>query len=204
MIEITQIAMKIKLLSTLTQEQRQFVKGLACNKTSVLFKANEPCHTLGMVISGEVQIVIGTPNGKDIIYESLHAGDIFGLESIFSSAPTYRGDVIALGKSTLALIEKDKVVEFMSSNIEFLNEFLRMQSDKITELNATIKILDSDNCDERLLTYIELHGKQMKIKSIQYVANQIHVTREALSRCIKKLVEKGQITKNGNLIKLNK
>ena len=182
--------MKIKLLSVLTQEERQFVKGLACNKTSVLFKVNEPCSTLGVVVSGEVQVVIGTPNGKDVIYESLHAGDLFGADSLFSSAPIFKGDVIALGKSTIALIEKDKVVEFMNNNKEFLNEFLRIQSDRITDLTATTKILDSDNCEERFLTYIALHGKQMKIKSIQYVANQIHVTREALSRCIKKLVEK--------------
>lgn len=195
--------MEIKLLLSLSKEQRKKVKGLLSNKTSVLFKEGAQCTQIGIVVSGEVEIVSTTPSGRSIVYNTLKSGDVFGNNLIFSSDNTYKGDVVLMGKTTLAIIEKADLVKFLQENKNFLMEYLKVSSDFAKHLNGQIKILSSDNCGDRVLNYLTIEGGSAEIKSISQLADQIHVTREALSRCLSKMVEKNVLIKEDKKYTIN-
>ena len=196
--------MENNILSTLSEEQKQLIKVQTFRKNEVIFREGETCISISIVISGEIKISSISFEGDELVYNILTKNDIFGNNLIFSDEPLYKGDVIALGKTTVALISKDNVLEFMSINKDFLKEYLRITSDQAVIDKGLLKILDSSEIEDRLLTYIKLNGRQLKMKSIQDTANKIHVTREALSRTIKKLVEKEIISKEENTLKILK
>ena len=60
--------MEIKLLSCLTKEERKLVKGLSIKKGYSLYKEGEKCSTIGIVVSGEIDIVSYSIEGKELIY----------------------------------------------------------------------------------------------------------------------------------------
>ena len=105
--------MKIPLLQVLTKKEHKLVKGYQVTKNSVINHEGDLCENVGVIISGKVDIVSYSFQGKEQILNSLKAGDIFGNNLIFSSEPIYRGDVIAKEKFTNA---EERLVYYASKN----------------------------------------------------------------------------------------
>ena len=96
--------MKIELLNVLSKEEHKLVKGYQVAKNNVIFHEGDVCESIGVIISGKVDIISYSFEGKELLLNSLKAGDIFGNNLLFSSEPIYRGDVIAQEKSVIAII----------------------------------------------------------------------------------------------------
>ena len=56
-------------------------------KNETLFRENEECKTIGIVINGEIKIVSYSFEGREIIYSINKENTIFGNNLIFSSLP---------------------------------------------------------------------------------------------------------------------
>ena len=116
--------MKIELLNVLNKEEHKLVKGYQVAKNNVIFHEGDVCETIGIIISGKVDIISYSFEGKELLINSLKAGEIFGNNLIFSSEPVYRGDVIAQEKSVIAIINKENLVYLLQNNKDFLNAYL--------------------------------------------------------------------------------
>ena len=145
--------MKIPLLQVLTKKEHKLVKGYQVTKNSVINHEGDLCENVGVIISGKVDIVSYSFQGKEQILNSLKAGDIFGNNLIFSSEPIYRGDVIAKEKCVIAFINKENLIYLLQNNQEFLTLYLKAQSDFGKSLNARIQLLSFTNAEERLVYY---------------------------------------------------
>ena len=139
--------------------------------------------------------------GKEMLLNSLKAGDIFGNNLIFSSDPVYRGDVIAKEKCVIAFINKENLVFLLQNNQDFLKLYLQAQSDFGKSLNARIQLLSFTNAEERLFYYASKNDNVIIFKNVTALAAQIGIQRETLSRLLTSLVnrhlikkEKGKIT----------
>lgn len=193
--------MEIKLLSCLTKEERKFVKGLSIKKGYSLFKEGDACESIGIVVSGEIDIISYSIEGKEIVYNSIKPGDLFGANLVFSTEKEYKGNVVAKEKSTVAIIKKNDLVNILQSNKEFLLEFLNKQSDFSKALNAKIKVLSYESSEDRLLVYLGMNDNQITMKSVTDLASILCMTRESLSRCLTRLEKKHLIKRKGNTIK---
>lgn len=187
--------MENNILTYLTKEERKLVKGILSNKTSTLFKEGSTCTQIGIIVSGDVEIVSSTPNGRKVVYNTLTTGDVFGANLIFSSDNSYKGDVVLVDKTTLAIIEKNDLIQMLQENKDFMLAYMKVTSDFAKKLNAQIQILSSDSCKDRFLNYLMVNGGTVEIKSIAKAADTIHVTREALSRCITKLIDEKLVSR---------
>ena len=132
---------------------------------------------------------------------TLKAGDIFGINLIFSSEPVYKGDVIAKEKCVIAFINKESLTNLLQTNKEFLELYLKAQSDFGKALNARIQLLSFANAEERLIYYASKNDNVIVFKNVTSLASQIGIQRETLSRLLTSLVkrhlikkEKGKIT----------
>lgn len=193
--------MKIPLLQVLTKKEHKLVKGYQVTKNSVINHEGDLCENVGVIISGKVDIVSYSFQGKEQILNSLKAGDIFGNNLIFSSEPIYRGDVIAKEKCVIAFINKENLLYLLQNNQEFLTLYLKAQSDFGKSLNARIQLLSFTNAEERLVYYASKNDNVITFKNVTTLAAQIGIQRETLSRLLTSLVkrhlikkEKGKIT----------
>lgn len=193
--------MKITILNTLSKKEHQLVKGYQIEKNKTIHHEGDVCETVGIIISGKVDVVSYSFKGHEVLLNSLKAGDIFGNNLIFSSDPIYRGDVIAKEKSVIAFINKENLAFLLQNNRDFLNEYLKAQSDFGKSLNARIQLLSFANAEERLFYYASKTNNVIEFKNVTSLAAILGVQRETLSRLLTSLInrhlikkEKGKIT----------
>ena len=193
--------MKIELLNILSKEEHKLVKGYQVAKNNIIFHEGDVCENIGIIISGKVDIISYSFEGKELLINSLKAGEIFGNNLIFSSEPIYRGDVIAQEKSVIAVINKENLVYLLQNNKDFLNLYLKAQSDKAKLLTSRIQLLSLVNAEERLFYYASKTDNVIVYKNVTTLAATIGVQRETLSRLLTSLIkrhlikkEKGKIT----------
>ena len=193
--------MKIQLLNVLTKKEHKLVKGYQVTKNSVIHHEGDTCESIGVIVSGKVDIVSYSFQGKELILNSLKAGEIFGNNLIFSSEPIYKGDVIAKEKCVIAFINKENLLFLLQNNKDFLELYLKAQCDFGKSLNARIQLLSFTNAEERLQYYASKNDNVIVFKNVTTLAAQIGIQRETLSRLLTSLVkrhlikkEKGKIT----------
>lgn len=193
--------MKAALLNVLSKKEHQLVKGYQIAKGNIIFHEGELCESIGIVVSGKIDIVSYSFEGKEQLINSLKVGEIFGNNLLFSSEPIYRGDVVAKEKSVIAFINRDNLVYLLQNNEEFLNLYLKAQSDKAKSLTARIQLLSFTNAEERLFYYASKNNDVIIFKNVTTLAATIGVQRETLSRLLTSLIkrhlikkEKGKIT----------
>lgn len=193
--------MKIALLNVLSKKEHKLVQGYQVAKNSIIYHEGDLCENIGIVVSGKIDIASYSFEGKEQIINSLKAGDIFGNNLLFSSESVYRGDVIAKEKSVIAFINKENLVYLLQNNQDFLNLYLKAQSDKAKALTARIQLLSFTNAEERLFYYASKNNGVIVFKNVTTLAATIGVQRETLSRLLTSLIkrhlikkEKGKIT----------
>ena len=193
--------MKIQLLNVLTKKEHKLVKGYQVTKNSVIHHEGDTCESIGVIVSGKVDVVSYSFQGKELILNSLKAGEIFGNNLIFSSEPIYKGEVIAKEKCVIAFINKENLLFLLQNNKDFLELYLKAQSDFGKSLNARIQLLSFTNAEERLQYYASKNDNVIIFKNVTTLAAQIGIQRETLSRLLTSLVkrhlikkEKGKIT----------
>ena len=187
--------MKIALLNVLSKKEHQMVKGYQIAKGNIIFHEGDVCESIGIIISGKIDIVSYSFQGKELLINSLKAGEIFGNNLLFSSSPIYRGDVIAKEKSVVAFINKENLTNLLQNNKEFLDLYLQAQSDKAKLLTARIQLLSFPNAEERLFYYASKNHNIIEFKNVTTLAATLGVQRETLSRLLTSLVERHLIKK---------
>ena len=193
--------MKIPLLQVLNKKEHKLVNGYQVTKNSIIAHEGDVCENIGVIVSGKIDIVSYAFKGKEMLLNSLKAGDIFGNNLIFSSDPIYRGDVIAKEKCVIAFVNKENLIFLLQNNQDFLKLYLQAQSDFGKSLNARIQLLSFTNAEERLFYYASKNDNVIIFKNVTALAAQIGIQRETLSRLLTSLVnrhlikkEKGKIT----------
>ena len=146
-----------------------------------IFLENDTCISVGIVKSGEISIKSYFASGKEVTYNVLEEGQMFGNNLVFSSTPRYRGDVISQKLLVLHLTQ---------------------QSDFSKNLNFKIKLLTISGAEDRLTYYLTFNKGKIAYKSITKLANELYLTRESLSRTITKMVKEKKITQIRKTLKL--
>ena len=171
-------------------------------KDDVLFRENERCHYVGIVMSGSLKIASYLSDGKEIIYNEPRTGSMFGNNLIFSSEPYYKGDIICVNDAEVWLIEKDDLTKLLRKDPVFLEAYLRSQSDFTKDLNDKIKLLAIAGAEERLLYYLNLHHNKINYPSISALARTLFLERETLSRTISRMEACKSILRHDKTIEL--
>lgn len=190
------------LLDLLNENELEKVKITSFPKDYVIYHEDELCDSITIVLDGVIEISSFSFQGTKMIYNTVLPNQVFGNNLLFSSDPHYKGNVVCKTKSKVVIIKKDLLVNIISSNQDFLKEYLKLQSDFGKTLNDKIKILSFKNADERLFYFLKINNNKIKVNSIAFLAKELYLSREATSRLISSLVNKGIISKDikGNKI----
>ena len=188
------------IIDLLTEQEKKYLETISFKEDEILFYEDDICHSLGIVLEGELKISSFTFEGNEIIYNELARGSVFGNNLLFSKDNKYKGDIRATSKGKIAIIKKDNLLKLLMSNETFLKEYLSIQSDFAKTLNAKIKLLSFNNAKERLLYYLFINNNRVKYRSITGLSKNLNLTREATSRLISTLEKEKIIIKKNNEI----
>ena len=193
----------MNIFKLLKAEEKAECTKLSLEKEQILFHENDLCDVVGIVLSGQINIVSYTLSGQEIVYNQIKENGMFGNNLLFSSNPYYKGNVISAEKTTVVLIGKKTLLSILKNNRDFLIQYLQFNSDFSKSLNHQIKLLSFSNAEDRFLYYLQENGR-IKMLSVTELAKTLFLSREALSRLITRLVKEGKINRSGNIIELLK
>ncbi len=192
----------MNIIEKLNSSERKLLRERKLSKGETLFYEDERCECIGIIVSGSVQIVSYLPDGKQIIYNSLKEGEIFGNNLIFSSEPFYKGNIIAVEETTVGLLERDDLLKILEGNKDFMVEYLKIQSNFSKELNNRIKLLSLESAEERFLYYMHTHKNRIAYRSVSDLARQLYLERETLSRLLSRFLKEKRIIRDDKTITL--
>ena len=162
-------------------------------KDEILYSEGEECLNIGIVKKGKIKIASYLENGKEVIYNTLEKGEMFGNNLVFSSNPYFRGDVIAEEDSEIMLVSKKNLLAILQNNEEFLLRYLKEQSEFGKKLNLQLKLLTFNNAKERIIYYLEINNGTISYKSVTKLAKILFLSREVTSRTIHMMAANNEI-----------
>ena len=190
------------MYSLLNREEKQKLKIIKTHKDQLIFREDEDFEYAGIVVPGQISIRSYNLNGKEVIYNTIDSGGIFGNNLLFSSDRKYKGDVISLKDSTVALVDKEALLQILKENEDFLEYYLKIQADSLKQINLKVKLLSFDSARERFMYYLNYHQGLIHFESVSALANELSLSRENVSRLLSSLVKEGIIIKEKQLVKL--
>ncbi len=113
---------------------------------------------------------------------------------------------VAEEETTIVGIPTQKVESWMSQFASWKNFAMRAYDERMMELVKVIDSIAFTNMDERLLKYLEQKSIVTKSRIIQSthqeIAHDLHASREAVSRLLKRLEKIGKVKLGRNMIEL--
>jgi len=184
-------------------------KVIEYKKGSMIAFEGDYCNSLGIVISGVIELQTIFPSGKVSTVMQMESSDIFGEALIFSDYNKYPISIIAITNATVLLLTKDKMLHLLSHHPIILENFLYLISTKLFFLNSKVKMLSLDTIRQKICTYLITESRnqnslKVKVKlSRKHMAEHMAVQRPSLSRELLKMEKEGLITIDKNYITIN-
>jgi len=201
---------KIPLLSELTDEELQKVKaGLRYRhypKRSVVLHKGGSGDGLLFLLSGQLQVVDITEDGRSVGLRMLSAGDFFGEIALISDS-TRSASVIATTEVLVAFLPAALALYLFSHSPSVAGKMLRHLARKIQHDSEFRALLSINNTTRRIFTYIALMQQtpgpdgSMVVENLpthQDIANMINTSRETVTRALAALAQQGIIQKDAN------
>jgi CRP-like cAMP-binding protein len=213
-------ASKVPIFENLNNEELlEIVKTInhkEYTKGDIIFSEGKVANTLYFINEGKIKLYKYTKDGKEQILHVLSEGDFFGeLELIKPSKYGFNSKAIV--DSKICTLTKDEMKEIMMKNPEIGIKVLETVGERLSKIESLAQNLATNDVDSRmayLLTdlmerYGEKIEKNISIElplSREEMANFIGVTRETISRKLKKFEDEKLIKIVGtkNIIILDK
>lgn len=185
---------KEKLMRSLEANIHVFKKDMTILGTA----RNE--NLLGIIVYGHVQIIKTDYNGNVTIIEKLYDNDIFG--NMISNISNIEYQVVTKEETKIILIDYDRILTNLrqnSSYYQFIQNILKIISDKVNKQNERIELLTEKTIRNKLLKYFQILNPNNITKIIylpftyKELAEYLSVDRSALMREIKNLRDEGII-----------
>lgn len=186
---------KEKILKTLEADIFNF------KKDSIILSTLKRSNIIAIVEKGYVQIIQTDYNGNQIIMEEVKENEIFG--SMFSSISNDEYNIVTKEDCKIIVIEYRNIITNNQNNsnsyYQFIQNLLKILSDKISEKNNRIEILTKKTIRNKLLEYFKMMSKKNGSKNIYLtlsfteLAEYLAVDRSAMSRELKNLKDEGFI-----------
>ncbi|MGL5152382.1 MAG: Crp/Fnr family transcriptional regulator [Clostridium sp.] len=200
-------ARRVSIFESLTDEElreiTKQVKRKRYAKNEVIFEEGDEASTLYFVNRGKIKLYKYTCDGKEQILHILSEGDFFGeLNLVRNSKDTFNAK--ALEDCGICTLSKGVIREIILKNPEIGLKMLEGVASRLGKMEELAQTLATNDIDSRIAflinglieKYGEDLGGNIEITlplSREEMANYIGVTRETISRKLKKLEEIGVI-----------
>ena len=202
---------KIPLLAGLSDEEMQKIKGELrfrqhAKRDIVLQKGGEGDGLL-FLLSGSLQVIDVTEDGRAIGLRMLAPGDFFGEIAVINGSKR-TASVVAMTPVLVAFLPAPAALHLFSHSPSVANQMLRHLAAKIQRDSEFRSLLSINNTTRRIYTFLvqmkktEPGGPDVveNLPTHQDIANMINTSRETVTRALLTLVQQGIIQKETHRI----
>jgi CRP/FNR family cyclic AMP-dependent transcriptional regulator len=205
----------IPLLSSLNEEEMARIRAeMRLRKyvrREIVLQKGASGDSLLFVLTGQLQVVDVTEDGRAIGLRMLAPGDFFGEIAVINGS-TRSASVVALTEVLVGFLPRATALHLFSHSPSVANLMLRHLADKIQRDSEFRALLSIHNTSRRIYTFLMLFKKtkQANLEVIedlpthQDIANMINTSRETVTRAILTLVQQGIVEKDGHRLVLRK
>lgn len=171
------------------------------NKDDIVFMSGERISSIGIVLSGQVQVVQEDYYGSKCIIGNVDAGRLFGEAFSFASIEEFPVNVYATVKSDILFIDSKALVTPCTKACDFHSKLifnmLNIVSMKNLSLTQKIEFLSRRTTRDKLLAYLSAEAQKAQSGKFcipfnrQELADYLHVDRSAMSSELCKLRDDG-------------
>jgi CRP-like cAMP-binding protein len=201
---------KIPLLADLTPEEIAEIKPELrfrhYNKREVVLHKGGNGDALLFLLSGQLQVVDITEDGRAVGLRILAPGDFFGEIALINNS-TRSASVVATSDVLVAFLPAATALHLFSHSPSVAQQMLRHLAQKIQRDSEFRAVLSINNTARRIYTYLSLLQKKAEdgspavvenLPTHQDIANMINTSRETVTRALLTLVQQGIVQKEAN------
>lgn len=202
---------KIPLLADLSPEEiaqiRPELRFRHFNKREVVLHKGGNGDALLFLLSGQLQVVDITEDGRAIGLRMLEPGDFFGEIALINES-TRSASVVATSDVLVAFLPAATALHLFSHSPSVARQMLKHLAQKIQRDSEFRAVLSINNTARRIYTYLSLLQKQPEdggsqavvenLPTHQDIANMINTSRETVTRALLTLVQQGIVQKEAN------
>ena len=194
------------LFSGLSEQTKKTILSLlpdpeVFQRGEVIYSANRYQKAIGIVLEGKMSAM-----GENILKRSFCEGDVFGAAALFSTDQNYSSEIIAQSRCKVQFIDEQILKELFKKYPECSLNYIAFLSDRARFLNQKIAQLSSRDSDSKLLCYLRANSNEfgeIEVKNMSALCKMLGIGRTSLYRSIEELENKGLITKENNIIRVN-
>lgn len=178
-------------------------------KGEFLFFQSDPSEFAYIVRSGEVSIVLSSPDGRDMVINRMRSGDIFGELGVLTTQPRSTS-AMARAESEILVIPSESFLCLVDAEPSLARSILKITAERLQrsgEREGALAFLDAQARLARLLLELE---KEEKIKGYVTISQEELAHRTGLIRqTVAKVLGKWRranwlITGRGHIMILNR
>jgi CRP-like cAMP-binding protein len=198
---------KIPLLADLSDEEilrlQADIRVRQYNKRDVVLQKGATGDSLLFLLTGQLQVIDVTEDGRAIGLRMLSPGDFFGEIAVINGSMR-SASVVALTPVLVALLPRATALHLFSHSPSVANQMLRFLAEKVQRDSEFRALLSIHNTSKRIYTFLELlkekkPGEEQEVvenlPTHQDIANMINTSRETVTRTLLTLVQQGIIKK---------
>lgn len=176
-------------------------------KHEKIFTPDSFSKSLAIILKGSVFVYKET--GKaELLMNSLSAGAVFGMSSMFYEEKCFPTTVSAKEDCRILFITKEQLLEIFAEYPQTVGSYIAVLSEKIHYLNSKISGLCGSDAAAKLRTYLE--NAAAKAASNEFIlpvsfselSQALSIGRTSLYRAFDELSEQGFLEKDGKIIKI--
>ncbi len=202
---------KIPLFSDLSEEDMRRVNAEIrirhFNKREVVLHKGGSADALLFLLSGQLQVVDITEDGRAVGLRILAPGDFFGEIALINES-TRSASVVATSDVLVAFLPAATALHLFAHSPSVARQMLKHLAQKIQRDSEFRALLSINNTARRIYTYLSLlqrkpedGGARPVVENLpthQDIANMINTSRETVTRALLTLVQQGIVQKEAN------
>lgn len=197
---------KIPLLANLTDEEIGRVKAdmriRQYNKRDVVLQKGGIGDALLFLLTGQLQVIDITEDGRAIGLRMLAPGDFFGEIAVINGSQR-SASVVAQTNVLVALLPRNTTLHLFAHSPSVAMQMLRFLAEKVQRDSQFRAVLSIHNTAKRIYTYLDLLKEKSadnldvvaNLPTHQDIANMINTSRETVTRTLLLLVQQGVVRK---------
>ncbi len=212
-LDLTESLRRVPLFSDLSD---QTIQALAANchlqrlpKGHVLFNEADPAEAAYIVHSGSIEIMLSTPDGRELVINVMHPGDMFGdvaLVTMQSRSATARAQTAV----ELIVIPREAFLQQLAAEPKLMQRVLELMAKRLSgssERESALVFLDASGRLARMLLQLDRAAGPTGYVTVsqEVIARRIGLTRQTVARVLGQWRQAGWLaTGRGKIVLLNR
>lgn len=197
----------MKLFENCMIEYLDYLEIKKYKKSELVFEEGTNCDKIGILVKGELKITTLTLLEETFTIDTIHEGEMFGENLIFSEASSYLGNCEATKESRVAFVKKDDLLTMFRKDKQILLNYLKLVSTERLKVQERLKIFSQKNIKEKILFLVKTKMDKYKtfyFYSKQELAEYLNIPRPSLSRALIEMKDEGILDFDKHTISLKK